>query len=236
MRNQTKKELSFLAFFTAEILGLLLVFIGTFAAFFYLTREVFIVKNHAFDKWAFQQTDRITTPFLTDLLEFVTFFGSFRFFVIVPIALSLFFLFFKNWRWFSAYIFTGTLGSVLLNQYLKNNFVRPRPASALYFQNGFSFPSGHAMIGATFYGVLIYLIWNNARNKWVKWLSCAFLGAFQLMIAFSRVYLNVHYATDVLAGLAAGIFWLFLVLLGLRHLEKRYHRKVESRRRKTTGT
>lgn len=229
MLPETKKKLSYMAFFTAEMAGLLLVFLVSFSVFVYLTREVFVLQNHRFDSWVFQKMREIRSAELTGFMESITFFGSKNFFIAVPIGLTVFFLFFRNW-WLSVYIFVTTLGSVILNQYFKNNFLRLRPDTAFYFQSGYSFPSGHAMIGASFYGVLIYLIWRRTQNKWLRICLCLVLLLWQLLISFSRVYLNVHYATDVLAGLAAGIFWLFLAVLCINHFEKYYHRRIENRK------
>src|SRR5690606_13092498 len=139
-------------------------------------------------------------------------------------------LFFRKWRWFSAYILAATLGSFLLNQYLKNNFGRLRPETAFYFQSGYSFPSGHAMIGGAFYGVLIYLIWKHIRNIWLRLLLSLSLIIWVLLISYSRIYLNVRYATDVIAGLSAGVFWCVLSVILIPQLEPYFHLRKRKRR------
>jgi undecaprenyl-diphosphatase len=75
------------------------------------------------------------------------------------------------------------------------------------------------MIGTAFYGALAYLVWVRVKNKKLKLILVALLVIWELLIAYSRVYLNVHYPTDVVAGLAAGLFWLALSVLLLRQLE-----------------
>ena len=223
MRHEKKRELTFWTFFTLEALLLLGLFFLSFSFFFYLTWQVFQSRNQEFDQAAFGLVAELRSDAFTELLKFVTYFGSVRFFVSVPVALILFFLFFKKWRWYSLYIFLSTAGSAALNQYLKNSFGRERPVTAFYPQGGFSFPSGHAMIGAAFYGILVYLIWKNTPNNWVRWLACGLLVCWQLLIGFSRVYLNVHYATDVLAGLSAGIFWCALVVVLAKQVEQFFY-------------
>src|SRR5688572_15418385 len=110
MQPEDRKKLSFLTIFTAEIVLSLLAFLAGFSVFFYLTYRVFYEKNLQFDyeilKWAASNH----SEFQTKVLRFITFFASKNFLVSVPPALCVFFLFFRKWQWFSAYIFTATMG------------------------------------------------------------------------------------------------------------------------------
>ena len=225
MEKDTKRELKFLAFFTVEVILLLATFVGTFALFFYFSWKVFLAEHEAFDQRAFEWVMLHRSASMTSLMKFTTYFASERFLWSVPLAITLFYLLFRKWRWFSVYVFVATAGSTLLNQYLKFNFERDRPQTAFYHQDGFSFPSGHAMIGAAFYGILIYLLWRMIRNFWLRLLLTGALTVWVLMISYSRVYLNVHYATDVLAGLAAGTFWVVLTVVFLRQIEGYFYRQ-----------
>ncbi|WP_161888295.1 phosphatase PAP2 family protein [Pontibacter russatus] len=65
---------------------------------------------------------------------------------------------------------------------------------------GFSFPSGHTMIGGVFHGLLIYIIWTTVENRTWRWVLSGFLTLVVLLVGLSRIYLKVHYATDVAAG------------------------------------
>ena len=104
------------------------------------------------------------------------------------------------------------LGSVLLNQLLKGYFNRPRPANTLLHTWGLSFPSGHAMLGLTFYGCLAWLLARRfGRPGWVVPLLL-----WSGLIGLTRVYLHAHYATDVLAGFAGGAAWLVAARAGLK--------------------
>src|SRR5688572_2247027 len=124
MKNEKQKQLTFWTYFTLEALVLIGVFISCFAIFIFLTKQIFLDQSYGFDRLAFEYAASHRSPFMTDAMKFVTYFASKRFLLSVPAALLVFFLFFKKWRWFSAYIFIATLGSFLLNQYLKNSFGR----------------------------------------------------------------------------------------------------------------
>ena len=77
-------------------------------------------------------------------------------------------------------------------------------------QGGFSFPSGHSMAAFGFYGFFIYLIYKSKLNKKIKIVLIAFLSLLILMIGLSRLYLGVHYATDVIAGFIVSLIFLII--------------------------
>lgn len=97
------------------------------------------------------------------------------------------------------------IGSALLNLATKQFFARDRPSlwASIAPESTFSFPSGHAMGSATLAWVLLLLAW---RTRW-RWPMAAAVAAFAGMVAFSRVYLGVHYPSDILAGWAAASVW-----------------------------
>ena len=86
------------------------------------------------------------------------------------------------------------------------------------------------MIGGAFYGILVYLLWVNVRNVRLRIFLCFLLVVWELVIAYSRVYLNVHYATDVIAGLSAGVFWCMFTVILVRQLEQYFHFRERKRR------
>ena len=90
---------------------------------------------------------------------------------------------------------------------LKNIFQRERPVTGniLVDEVGFSFPSGHTTNNVAFYFLAIYLVCINVKNKKVRNISCVILAIIPILIAFSRIYLRVHYPTDVIAGFCLGI-------------------------------
>lgn len=116
--------------------------------------------------------------------------------------------------------------AALMNLLFKTVFHRARP-NILVLANagGYSFPSGHSMIGAAFYGYLISVCILFLKKPW-KQVCSVFLAALILLIGVSRIYLGVHYASDVVGGFLAGFAWLAVFLTFFRFAEKR--RKPES--------
>ena len=103
--------------------------------------------------------------------------------------------------------------SALLNQILKNIVQRPRPTEfRIINESGYSFPSGHSMVSAAFYGFLIYLIYKNIKNKYLKWGLITTLSLLIILIGTSRIYLGVHYTSDVLAGVLISISYLIIFI------------------------
>lgn len=103
--------------------------------------------------------------------------------------------------------------STLLNQILKNILQRPRPTEyRIISANGYSFPSGHSMVNMAFYGYLIYLIYKHVNNKYLKWTLMVLLALLIILIGISRIYLGVHYTSDVLAGFLMGISYLIIFI------------------------
>ena len=98
---------------------------------------------------------------------------------------------------------------VALNTLLKTIVQRPRPEGfRLVAESGYSFPSGHSMVAMAFFGLLIWMIWRHHRRDAMRVVWCAFFGLVIVAVGLSRVYLGVHYASDVLAGFCVSLAWL----------------------------
>jgi len=106
----------------------------------------------------------------------------------------------------------GVVGNALTIFVLKNIFDKARPGlGAFYLESSFSFPSGHTAIAVALYGYLIYTIWSQNHHSLKKpaiWL----LSILVILIGISRLYLGVHYLSDVLAGYAVGAIWLAIAI------------------------
>ncbi|HEX8299453.1 MAG TPA: phosphatase PAP2 family protein [Rubricoccaceae bacterium] len=115
---------------------------------------------------------------------------------------------------------SGVGGLVVLG--LKLLFHRARPVDQIITATGYSLPSGHAWASTVFYGMMIYLVWRLVPNRTVRVLATVVLVALILAVGLSRVYLNVHFLTDVVAGWAAGTAWLVGVLVAVHAAEVRW--------------
>lgn len=101
--------------------------------------------------------------------------------------------------------------AVALNVLLKQLVQRPRPDGfRLIAETGYSFPSGHSMVAMAFYGLLAWMVWHYERDHFVRWLCVIGFGLVIALIGISRIYLGVHYASDVIAGFCVSLIWLAL--------------------------
>ena len=100
--------------------------------------------------------------------------------------------------------------AVGINLVLKEIVQRPRPDESLRLvsEAGYSFPSGHSMVSMAFYGLLLWMVWNYEQDRFVKWMCSAGFAVLILLVGISRIYLGVHYASDVIAGFCVSLIWL----------------------------
>jgi len=217
LKSLASRLTALLGLLTLEIVFGVALFVGAFVLFFYLSRVVFVQNSVALDTWASGVVDgwRLAVPGLTGPVRFVTFFAALPFLlpasIVVPLLLRR-----AGYRREARELVLAMLGSILLNQLLKMYFNRPRPSNALLQTWGLSFPSGHAMLGVTFYGCIAWLLARHfGRPGWA-----AVLLLWAGLIGLTRVYLHAHYATDVLAGFAGGAAWLVVVRAGLKVFQR----------------
>lgn len=146
---------------------------------------------------------------LTPIVKIITQFGNIIFLFLITIGIL---LVIKNKKiGISILLNLGLI--TILNLFIKNSLQRPRPTELNIIQeSGYSFPSGHSMISMAFYGYLIYLLYKYVKNKYVKWSLITILSILILLIGFSRIYLGVHYASDVLAGFLLSISYLIIYI------------------------
>ena len=150
----------------------------------------------------------IESPFLTGFMKGITFFGSSYFLLPAYLLTILYFLFYKKNQRLAIDIAAIGITSIILLFSLKRFFHRPRPVGALIDNvSGFSFPSGHSFSSFTFFGMIIYLL---LIQKPVNRPLVILLSLLIFFVAVSRIYLNVHYASDVIAGFVLCITWLTL--------------------------
>lgn len=169
-------------------------------------------------------------PELTSILQFITHVGDLKGYLIVTgLCTALFYWKFKSWRFVVELIVVQGVAA-LSNVALKRVINRARPdADHLVSVETLSYPSGHAMSAIAFYGFLIYLIYIFKLNNWLKTGLITIFIFLILAIGISRVYLGVHYPSDVVGGYIAGSIWvvfcivLFNVIDLLRKRKARDH-------------
>jgi len=215
------KKKPWVSIFTIEFLFVLLLLLALIV-FMYAVRMVFVIEGSEFDENVFKVVASYTTPGRTSFMNFITFLGKHTLLIPLNFLLIGFFIY-RNQKWFAIRITSLSLSSVALSFSLKQFFRRDRPELQLIGDiTGYSFPSGHALIGIVFYGLFIYIIWHEVKQKWVKLFLIVLLSLLILLISFSRIYLRVHYPSDVIAGLALGFIWLVLSLQIIQRIEKKY--------------
>lgn len=152
-------------------------------------------------------TNNIMNYGLTPILKAITELGGVAFTVLAGVLI---FMFCKKNRWF---ITIDLVGVTLVNQVIKHIIRRPRPnVLRLVEESGYSFPSGHSMVSMAFYGIIIYLVYKNVSNKYLKWILIILLSLLILSIGFSRIYVGVHYFTDVAGGFLLGLAYLIIYI------------------------
>ncbi len=147
---------------------------------------------------------------VTPIMKIVTFFGGATCLIGLTIIL---FITIKNKK-IGLLIGTNLIVITILNQIFKFILQRPRPTeNRIINENGYSFPSGHSMISMAFYGFLIYLIYKYVKNKKLKYISITLISILIIFIGISRIYLGVHYTSDILAGFLFSISYLIIFIL-----------------------
>lgn len=189
----------------------------------------------AIDLGALQFMIDNTTVVITIFFEVITMLASWKGILVVLIFI---FVFSKNKMDFVISAGMGGL-TYLISSWVKSIAERPRPdAIQLSAETGFSFPSNHTAVAVVFYGVIAFLIWQKMKSKNTKILVTVFISLLVILIGISRIYLRVHYVTDVLAGLLLGITILSLFYIGYfnlkPYLEKAFPKRKEPKRRQVT--
>ena len=195
------------------LLILVVLFIMSLFVFYAITDEIVLEKEGGFDETIFLFfKDFINHQRLNQLMESITNLSAPQLMMYAfPIIVVIFFIF--KLKRESLFLLISGGGGLLLLSAFKRIFERARPPyPLLYAETGFSFPSGHATFSFVFYGALAYLVWISDFPKYLRILMMVFLIFLSLAIGISRIYLRVHFPSDVIAGFALGYSWLFMVL------------------------
>ncbi|MEN9406801.1 MAG: hypothetical protein RLZZ455_17 [Candidatus Parcubacteria bacterium] len=219
MRKRIKKLIDFsfssnatVVLFVEILIGIFLILITTFFLAD-LTKDTLIDNTITeFDRRISQTVYALRTPSLTQFMVFISWLGA-DFILAVSTVIMIFFTWRKHKSASTLFLIMLLFGA-LLNLLLKEIFQRPRPTfDPLFILGSYSFPSGHAMNSFVFYATITYFYYHFTK----KIRSTIFLAFVALAlissIGISRIYLGVHYPSDVLAGYLTGLLWFILVLV-----------------------
>lgn len=177
--------------------------------FIAIAEDVFEKEIFAFDGIIYNFLLNHRNNILNNFFKIMTNFGSAEF--LIPLTI-LCIICIKNKK-YKIMLPVNLIVIASLNIILKNVFVRQRPNELrLIEETGYSFPSGHAMASTAVYGLLLYIVFREVKNKKIRNIDCILLAILIFIIDMSRIYVGVHYASDVIAGTCLSIAYLILFI------------------------
>lgn len=197
------------------------LFFVAIATFSYVTIEIQKTTITNFDNKVITYVQSYVNPKLTSIIGVLTEIGSVKIVVIFVFVLGAI-LFFKKRIALSIFVIGASTAGGVFNLLLKSIIQRERPDILRIVEaSGYSFPSGHSMGSIIFYGSLAFVIIYFSKSKLTKLLTIVVTTLLVLFIGVSRIYLGVHYPTDVVAGFAFGSAWLLICITTFRYYEWR---------------
>ena len=223
----------------ARVWGMTSLFLSSICLSLFIVLSITLIekKPFFFDQTVIEAVRAYSTPAMDGFMLFMTELGS-SFMLGLLLIISMIWLVAKRKNLYGMLFYLITVaGGGLVNLFLKNFFERERPdLNRMIEATGYSFPSGHSMGSMTYYGFLVYLILRSNRKPLSKAGWGMFFCLVIVLIGISRIYLGVHYPSDVLAGYMAGGVWLVLCisLLEVMYLYRgRKHKLTTSIQKKT---
>jgi undecaprenyl-diphosphatase len=221
--NEFQKEF-FLAF---------IILIATSFLIYILTHYIISEKENVIDYQVFLLVKQIINPTGLKVAKLVTVLGTGNFLAPAYIFIVLY-LRRRNYICLTYIISITAVTSLLIGWLLKIVFHRNRPIEHLTSgAGGYSFPSGHALGGFIFSGILLYLVWKTRYSFYAKWSISVLVALLGFCIGISRIYLHVHYATDVLGSFFIAMWWLSFMYLLFRFLFRNNISKIKEKRNTT---
>lgn len=211
---------------TALVVGLVAAALALLG-FAWLGREIVTGVTPAVDDQLRSTIHDHSSPGLTRIMIAASVYGGPSWLVPLGLVLALAF-FLRGWHRGSLLVIATLAGATLLNVLLKQSFARTRPAPFFEYPLpvSHSFPSGHAFFAASFFGGLAVLVSGRVRSKVLRLTVWVVALGLILLIGMSRVYLGVHYPSDVIAGYAIAVVWVAGVALGDRVVSHRRLRRL----------
>lgn len=175
----------------------------------FLVIVLVVIKDDkfVFDSFVYNNVISIKSEFFTNFFKGITFLASVPFMVFITILI----LFLNINKRYKLVIALNMINDVVLNNFIKFIFKRERPVDwFLVNESGYSFPSGHTMAAVCFYGLLIYIIYKSKLAKKYKTILISLLTLLIFGISISRIYLGVHYASDVIGAVVIALVYLII--------------------------
>lgn len=208
----------------------LIVFVFGLNAFVELSEEVQGEAIEAFDDSVTEFITSFRTPGLNNFFQFVTDLGDLYAYIVATTLAALFFFYKLRNKKFILQLMGVVLLSAFANMALKRAFDRARPTiEHLVVVKTLSYPSGHAMSAMAFYGFLIYLVFKIKMHKALRIFLVVLFSLLILAIGISRIYLGVHFPSDVAGGFIAGLIWVAfcVILFNIIDLLRRHRKRVD---------
>lgn len=199
--------------------GIAVAAAGTYA-FVEIAGEMRGGDTQKFDEAVLRWFEAHHTPFLDKLMVELTMLGTWIV-VLTIVGVTGLFLFITRHKVSALLLLIAVTGGIVLNNILKISFGRPRP-SVFEWQthvSSWSFPSGHAMSAVVMYGTVAYLAARLHKTHWARVLSMFIASIYIAVICISRLYLGVHYPSDVIAGAAIGLAWAAFCMASLEAIQ-----------------
>jgi undecaprenyl-diphosphatase len=187
------------------------------ALFSWLGREILTGVSLPLDERLRSALHDAASPGLTRVMIAASLYGGPAWLAPLGVVLTIAFLL-RGWRRGAVLVVVTMAGAGLLDTLLKQTFARVRPAAFFDYPLPIShgFPSGHAFFAASFLGGLAVLVSDRVRSNLLRGLIWLIAIGLILLVGLSRIYLGVHYPSDVLAGYAAAVIWVAAVAFGDR--------------------
>lgn len=188
----------------------------------YLSRENWETLDQPIITWVYNMRN----PILSRLMLLITLSSNWQMIILGTIMVAILLVKAHHWRYFWVLLVTNSvaISFIELSKYIIGR-ERPPTAMAIISQSSYSFPSGHSYFAGVYYGLLVYFLVRHLRNReWQVFFVVAGV-IWILALSFSRIYLGVHWPTDVIAGLSSGTVWLMVTIMFLEFENMLYGKK-----------
>lgn len=202
------------------VAGIIVAAIGTWV-FTEITERVIAGRTQAFDEAVLRWISTRHTPALDGAMLEITALGTATV-VMMIVCVAALFLMLTRHKYSALLLLVATAGGLILDLVLKLRFDRPRPHVFTWGTQAVSssFPSGHAMSATIVYSTVAYLATRLQKRRLARWLTMLFAAVVIVLICFSRLYLGVHYPSDVVAGVVVGLSWAAFCMATLEAIQR----------------